>query len=120
MPYASVSTMRPLATPSASIRTSILPMRNCASCAVSTGSSARSNTRGRATTAPISLHPLNPLCARRSRLERVAEVLGLAGNLAIQKLHDADRVRRLAIIGQDELRHPEVARSNDPAHREAL
>src|SRR5271165_2475959 len=120
MAYASVSTMRPPATPSANIRTSILPMRKRASWAVSMGSSARSSTRGHATVAPISPHPLNPLRARRSWLERVAKVLGLAGHLAIQKLHDAHRVGRPAVIGEDEFRDPEVARADDSAHREAL
>src|SRR5471030_2074076 len=108
MGYASVSTMRPPATPSASVRTSILPMRKRASWAVSMGSSARSSTRGHATVAPISFHSLNPLGARRSRLERVAKVLGLAGHLAIQELHDAHRIGRPAIIGEDEFGDPEV------------
>src|SRR5258707_6230166 len=106
MPYASVSTMRPPATPSASVRTSILPIRKRASWAVSTGSSVRSSTRGHATVAPISIHPLNPLRARRSGLERVAEVLGLASNLAILELHDAHRPGRLAVIGDDEFCDP--------------
>src|SRR5271166_1542141 len=92
MPYASVSTMRPPATPSDSIRTSILPMRKRASWAVSTGSSARSRTRGGATVAPISSHSLNPTRARGSGFERVGKVLGLAGHLAIQELHDAHRI----------------------------
>src|ERR1700693_3186022 len=120
MPYASVSTMRPPAAPSASIRTSILPIRKRASWAVSTGSSARSSTRGRAAVAPISSHSLNPLRARRSGLERVAKVLGLAGHLAIQELHDAHRIGRLAVIGEDEFRDPEVARAEDSTHGEAL
>src|SRR6202045_4237867 len=47
MPYASVSTMRPLTTPAASTRSSILPIRKRASRTVSTGSSARSSTRRR-------------------------------------------------------------------------
>jgi len=41
------------------------------------------------TTAPISPHPLNPLRTRRSRLERIAEVLGLASDFAIEELHHA-------------------------------
>src|ERR1700736_5969448 len=47
MPYASVLTMRPLTTPAASTRSSILPIRKRASRTVSTGSSARSSTRRR-------------------------------------------------------------------------
>src|SRR5271154_1717812 len=120
MPYASVSTMRPPATPSASIRTSILPMRKRASSGVTAGSSARSSTRGRAAVAPISSHSLNPERARRSRLERVGKVLGLAGDLAIQELHDAYRIGRPAVIREDEFGDPDVARADDAAHREAL
>src|SRR5208282_5572278 len=106
MPYASVSTMRPPAVPSARIRTSILPMRKRASSAVSTGSSARSSMRGRAT----SPHPLDQIRARRSRLERVAKVLGLAGHFAILELHYAHRIGGPAVIREDEFRDPEVAR----------
>jgi hypothetical protein len=58
--------------------------------------------------------------ARRSGLERVAKVFGLAGDLAIHELHDAHRVGRLAIIGEDEFRHPEVASADDSTHRESL
>src|SRR5271170_3803262 len=112
--------MRPPAAPSASIRTSILPMRKRASSAVSTGSSDRSSTPGRAAVAPISSHSLNPSRPRRSRLERVGKVLGLAGDLAIQELHDAYRIGRPAVIREDEFRNPEVARADDAAHREAL
>src|SRR6516165_4074481 len=112
--------MRPPATPSASIRTSILPMRKRASSAVWTGSSALSSTRGHAPVTAISPHPLNPIRARRSRLERVGKVLGLAGHLAIQELHHAHRIGWPAVIGEDEFRDPEVARADDSAHREAL
>src|SRR5271155_6127200 len=111
MRYASVSTMRPPATPSASIRTSILPMRKRASSPVSTGISARSSTRGRATVGPISFHSLNPTRARGSGFERVGKVLGLAGHFAILELHDAQRIGRPAVIGEDEFRDPEVARA---------
>jgi len=74
----------------------------------------------RQTEPSISLHPLNPLRARRSGLERVTEVLGLAGHLAIQELHDAHRVGRLAIVREDEFRDLEVARADDAANLEAL
>src|SRR5271169_4336522 len=120
MPYASVSTMRPPATPSASVRTSILPTRKRASSAVSTGISARSSTRGRRTVAPVSCHSLNPTRARGSGLERVGKVLGLAGDLAIEKLLDAHRIGQPAVIREDEFRDPEVARAKDAAHRETL
>src|ERR1700710_2569218 len=95
-------------------------MRKRASSTVSAGSSARRSTRGKPSVAPDSFDPLNPLCARRSGLERVGEVLGLAGNLAIQELHHAHRVRGPAVIGEREFRDPKVAGADDPAHREAL
>src|SRR5271166_486081 len=120
MAYASVSTMRPPAAPSASVRTSILPIRKRASSAVSTGNSARSSTPGGANVAPVSSHSLDPLRARGSGFERVGKVLGLAGHLAIHELHDAHGVRRPAVIGEDEFGDPEVARADDAAHREAL
>src|ERR1700730_2641452 len=113
MPYASVSTMWPPATPSGSIRTSILPMRKRASWAVSMGSPARSSTRGHATVTPMSPHPSAQPIAR-------AKVLGLARRRAIQRLHDAHRIGRLPVIGEDEFRDPEVTRADDSAHREAL
>ena len=34
-------------------------------------------------------HPLDPLSARRPWLERIAEILGLAGHLPVDELHDA-------------------------------
>src|SRR5208283_4870436 len=120
MPYASVSTIRPPATPSANTRTSTLPMRKRASWAVSTGISARSSRRGRAIVASISSHSLNPLSARRSGLEQLTTVLGLAGHLGIQELHDAHRIGPQAVIREDEFRDPEVARADDAAHPEAL
>src|SRR5271154_416057 len=65
-------------------------------------------------------HPLNQMRARRSWLERVAKVLGLASHLAAQKLHDAHRIGRPAVIGEDEFRDPEIPRANDAAHPETL
>src|ERR1700734_4265520 len=112
--------MQPPATPSASFRTSILPMRKRASSAVSTGLSARSSTRGRAAVLPISSRSLNPGRARESGLERVGEVLGLAGDLAIEELHDAYRIGRPAVIREDEFRDPGAARAHDRARRETL
>src|ERR1700733_13571322 len=111
--------MRPPATPSASLRTSTLPMRKRASWAVSTGRSARSGTRARDRSRD-SLHPLDQMRARRSWLERVGKILGLAGDLAIQELHDAHRIGRPAVIREDEFRDPEIARADDAAHPEAF
>src|ERR1700722_6883799 len=112
--------MRPPATPSPNLRTTILPIRKRARSTVSTGRSARSSTRGDADVMPFSIHSLDPLRARRSWYERVGEVLGLADDLAIQELHDAHRVRGPAVIGEYEFRDPEVARADDAAHLEAF
>src|SRR4051812_33609255 len=69
---------------------------------------------------PFLFHSLHPFRPRRSGFERVAEVLRLAGHLAVHEFHDAHGVGRPAIIGEDEFRHPEIARANDPAHPETL
>src|SRR5262249_57444478 len=65
-------------------------------------------------------HPLDPLSARRSRLERIAEVLGLASDLPVLQLHDAHRVGRLPIVSEDEFGDPEIAVAQNASHREAL
>src|ERR1700733_12672392 len=109
MPYVSVSMMRPRATPSANTRTSILPMRKRATLAGSTRIPARSRTRGHAIVMSLSSHVLNQMGARRSGLERLAKKLGLARHPAIHELHDAHRVRRPAVIREDEFRDPEAA-----------
>src|SRR5580658_2201597 len=87
---------------------------------VSAGISARSGKRGRTIVVSVSSHSLDQMGARRSGLERLTEILGLAGHPAIQEFHDAHRVGRMAVIGEDEFRDPEVARSHDAAHAEAL
>src|SRR3954468_16213251 len=69
---------------------------------------------------PLLFHSLHPFRPRRSGFERVAEILRLAGHLAVHEFHDAHRVGRPAIIGEDEFRHPDIARANDPAHPEPL
>ena len=100
--YASVSTIRPATTPSATVRTSILPIRKRASPVVSTGISARS-TRGRSTVDGDFIPFARSLGRAHVGLEWVGEVLGLAGHLAIQELHDAHRIGRLTVIHEDEL-----------------
>src|ERR1700685_104895 len=67
-----------------------------------------------------SAHQLDPLSARRTRLEGVAEVLGLAGNLAVSKLHDTHRVGRRAVVCQDEFTDPKVAGTEYAPHTKAL
>src|SRR5580704_17915519 len=61
-----------------------------------------------------------PLRARGPRLEGIAEILGLTGNLAVAKLHDTHRVRRRAVVGQDEFTDPKVASTEDAPQRKAL
>src|SRR3954453_17675270 len=68
----------------------------------------------------VSGHPLDPLRARRPRLERIAEILGLAGHLPLTELHDAHGVGRPPVIGQNIFSDPEVARADHPPHREAF
>ena len=54
-----------------------------------------------------------PNAPSKPGLERVRKVLGLAGHLAIQELHDAHRIGWPAVIRQDEFRDPEVTRADD-------
>jgi hypothetical protein len=51
-------------------------------------------------------HRFDPLSPRRSWLERIAKVLGLAGYLPIFELHYAHRIRRLPIVSKDEFSDP--------------
>src|SRR5271168_2372361 len=63
----------------------------------------------------------NPsLRARRPRLERIAEILGLASHLSIKELHDAHGVRPPPVIGQDIFSDPEAARADYPPQCEAF
>src|SRR6516162_6508539 len=50
----------------------------------------------------------------------MAEVLGLAGHLPVSELHDAHRVRRPCIVGDDEFSNPEVGSAEYPPHCETL
>src|SRR5205814_7942476 len=68
----------------------------------------------------VSGQPLDPLRARRPRLERIAEILGLAGHLPIEELHDAHGVSRPPIIGQDVFSNPKVGRADHPPYCEAF
>src|SRR5262245_8226268 len=66
------------------------------------------------------MHPLNPLNARRAWFERIAKVLGFADHFPVRELHDAHRVRRLPVVGEDQFSYPEVGRAEYPPHREAF
>ena len=74
----------------------------------------------RAAADDVSIHPLNPLSSRRARFERITEVLGFADHLPAPELHNAYRVRRLPVVGEDELSDPEVGSAEYPPHREAF
>src|ERR1700726_4372520 len=67
-----------------------------------------------------SMYLLDPLRARGPRREGIAKVLGLTGNLAVSKLHDAHRVRRQAVVGQNEFTDPKVGSTEYAPHRKAL
>jgi hypothetical protein len=68
----------------------------------------------------ISAYPLDPLCARGPRLEGIAEVLGLTGNLPVSELHDTHRVRRQAVVCKDEFSDPKVSSTEYAPHHKAL
>src|ERR1700742_2209551 len=108
--------MRPAATPSAKVRTTSFPMRKRASADVSTGSAVRFTTRRRLSVPSASAGSFNPRRARGAGLERVGEILGFAGDLAIQELHDAHRIGRPAVIGENEFGDPQIAAADDTAH----
>ena len=63
---------------------------------------------------------LDQVRPRGPGLERVAEVLRLAGDLSVAELHDADGVRRHPVIAEHEFGHPEIAVPDDPLDGEAL
>ena len=65
----------------------------------------------------ISAYPLDPLSARGPRLEGIAEVLGLTGNLPVSELHDTHRVRRQAVVCKDEFSDPKVGSTEYAPHR---
>src|SRR2546423_411335 len=96
-----------------------MPMRHRARESVSVGSSERA-ADGHPYGGQVSGPPLDPLRPRRPRLEWIAEILGLAGHLPIEELHDAHGVRRPPVIVQDIFGDPEVARADYPSHREAF
>src|SRR6516225_10740412 len=66
------------------------------------------------------MHPLNPLRTRRARFERITEILSFADHIPVPELHNAHRVRRLPVVGEDEFSDPEVGSAEYPPHREAL
>src|SRR5262249_40192257 len=65
--------------------------------------------RARAWTVERSVIPVDEVRARRPGLERLAEILRLAGHLSVAEFHDAHGVRRDAVIGEHQFGDPEVA-----------
>src|SRR5215471_19920075 len=74
----------------------------------------------RAETVECSVIRLDQVRPRRPGLERVAEVLRLAGHLSVAEFHDAHGVRRYAVIAEDQFGDPEIAAADDPLDCEAL
>jgi hypothetical protein len=67
-----------------------------------------------------STHSLYPLSARGPWLEGIAEVLGLTSDLPVSEFHDANRVRRQAVVCKDEFSDPKVGSTEYASHRKAL
>src|ERR1700730_4012677 len=57
---------------------------------------------------------------RRSRLERIGEILRLARHKAVAEFHNAHPVGRRAVVSENELGDPEIAAADDAPHRETL
>src|ERR1700758_1540442 len=57
---------------------------------------------------------------RRSGFEPVGEKLGFVRYLPVTEFHEADDVRRPAVVGQYEFADPEIAAADNAPNREAL
>src|ERR1700758_2407481 len=64
--------------------------------------------------------PFDPLSTRCGSHERVRKVLRLPRDLVLPEFHDTDRVRRPAVIGEDEFSDPEVTAANNTSDRKPL
>src|ERR1700757_2136430 len=64
--------------------------------------------------------PFDPLSTRCGSPERVRKIRRLPRALAFPEFHDADRVRRPAVIGEDEFSDPEVTAANNTSDRKPL
>ena len=67
----------------------------------------------------ISPHPFDLLSPPGREIERVREVLRLAGDFPIAELHDAHRVDRTPVVGDHVLAHPQIAAADHSAHGKA-
>src|SRR5437773_748789 len=68
----------------------------------------------------LRVHPFDPLSARCGSHERIGKVLCFLSNLVAPEFHDAHGAGRLAILGQDEFRAPEITTANDSPDRKPL
>src|SRR5271165_206428 len=68
----------------------------------------------------LSFHSFDPLSPRCPRLERLAEILRLADHLPTLEFHDADHVKRLTVIRQDEFADPKIAATEHASHGETF
>src|SRR5271154_1875653 len=68
----------------------------------------------------LCFHPFDPLRAKRGGREWIREVLRFSRNLVAPELHDAHGVRRLAVIRQDEFRHPKITVTYDSSDSKPL
>src|SRR6478672_9484343 len=65
-------------------------------------------------------HSLDPLNARRPWGECLSEILGFTDDLAILDLHDADDVRRVPVVCEDEFADPHVAATHNAPQGETF
>src|ERR1700692_1353519 len=68
----------------------------------------------------LCVHPFDPLSARCGCHEWIRKVLCFPRNLVAFELHNADGVRRLAVIGQDEFGDPKIAAAKNSPDRKAF
>src|SRR5712672_3878581 len=57
---------------------------------------------------------------RRRGIKPIGEILRFVGHKSFAEFHDAHRVRWYAVIGQHELRDPEIAAADNSPDRKAL
>src|SRR3954466_14368111 len=68
----------------------------------------------------LCVHPFDPLSARCGSHEWIGKVLCFPRNLVVPEFHDADGVRRLAVICQDEFGYPKITAANDSSDSKSL
>jgi hypothetical protein len=68
----------------------------------------------------LRVHPFDPLSARCGSHERIGKVLCSLSNLVAPEFHDAHGAGRLAVLGQEEFRAPEITTASDSPDRKPL